>query len=617
MEKYFILTVETKYGKWGGDNTVLETYEIPYTKEGRQLPLDKAHEVIKKYADCDYEVWAYADFYSYDERGRKYKKDVFSLNNKGFYKNYYFEGYKVYIDDSKQLKHNKMKRVKDNWLETPSVDNFSAIDGFVNRTGGDWNEQDEVGYTFGIYIEDDYSIMTNRYSYPLSSVNDIMDVVDGVITDLNEFIDGFDFDYYVQDMKRNLNGWLRDTGNKPYTDDELRAMVQEGYDYFVGEYDKWVNKIKPWQERVRGTYVNDSRRVKDGLTRSERYNRNMERIFASAERFNQNQMKWLREQGISEDEIQNAKRNTGLHGSKLSELVIQTARANGDTRENSEILGEAMGISDSRRVRPVSRRIKDSVKAKMNVRKRINDAIDKYFRKDLKNLQAYRRVTDAEGKIKEDVVFLIEDGDILAVFPNTYGTADRDKDTMTCYAHVGQHSTCTYDYANTLKTASESEYKELYDELTNYVGYDLNVLKSLPSEAELKQNAKEIRDSYRQHKRHAITDERMLARGEEIEYNGKRGKVQYALFHGQEPVVVRWTSEEGSEEFEIPYNQVKSLKIHDSDDDTDVNIENVDADSNIDGEEVTDGCGKKGKKKVVKDNIKKVKVTKRQTKKTE
>ena len=420
------------------------------------------------------------------------------------------------------------RRVKDNWLETPSVDNFSAIDGFVNRTGGDWNEQDEVGYTFGIYIEDDYSIMTNRYSYPLSSVNDIMNVVDGVITDLNEFIDGFDFDYYVQDMKQNLNGWLSDTGNKPYTDDELRAMVQEGYDYFVGEYDKWVNKIKPWQERVRGMYVNDSRRV-----------------------------------------------------------------------------------------RPVSRRIKDSVKAKMNVRKRINDAIDKYFRKDLKNLQAYRRVTDAEGKIKEDVVFLVEDGDVLAVFPNTYGTADRDKDTMTCYAHVGQHSTCTYDYANTLKTASESEYKELYDELTNYVGYDLNVLKSLPSEAELKQNAKEIRDSYKQYKRHAITDERMLARGEEIEYNGKRGTVQYALFHGQEPVVIRWTSEEGSEEFEIPYNQVKSLKIHDSEDDTDVNVENVDADSDIDGEEVTDGCGKKGKKKVVKDNIKKVKVTKRQTKKTE
>ena len=265
-----------------------------------------------------------------------------------------------------------------------------------------------------------------------------------------------------------------------------------------------------------------------------------------------------------------------------------------------------------------SRRIKDSVKAK-SVRKRINDAIDKYFRKDLKNLQAYRRVTDAEGKIKEDVVFLIEDGDVLAVFPNTYGTADRDKDTMECYAHVGQHSTCTYDYANTLKTASKAEYADLYDELTNHVGYKLNVLEKLPSENELKQNGKEIRDSYIKHKRYAITDERMLARGEEIQYKGKRGTVQYALFHGQEPVVIRWTNEDGSEEFEIPYNEVSTLKIHDSEDD-DANIETVDNDSEIDENEVTDGCGgkKKGKgKKKTADGVKCVKITKRQTKKTE
>lgn len=153
-------------------------------------------------------------------------------------------------------------RVKDAWLETPPVENFSAIDGFVSKTHGDWNEQDEVGYTFGIYIEDDYSIFTNRYSYQLSSVNDIMNVVDGVITDLGEFIDGFDFDYYVQDMKRSLNAWLSSIGHKEYTDDQLRAMVQEGYDYFVGEYDKWVNEIKPWQESVRRD-ITDSRRVKD------------------------------------------------------------------------------------------------------------------------------------------------------------------------------------------------------------------------------------------------------------------------------------------------------------------------------------------------------------------
>lgn len=274
-------------------------------------------------------------------------------------------------------------------------------------------------------------------------------------------------------------------------------------------------------------------------------------------------------------------------------------------------------FSDSRKpTRSLTRRIKDSVKMK-NVRKRITDAKEKFFTNDLKRMQAYRRVTDSTGKIKENVVFLIEDSDVLAVFPNTYGTANRDRDTMVCYSHNGQHGVCTYDYANTLKTADSKQYNELKDELANYVGYNLTIVDSLPSETELKQNAKEIRDSYTKYKRgQMIADERMLARGEEIEYKGKRGTVQYALFHGKEPVVVRWQNDEGSEEFEIPYNEVHNLKIHDSEDD-DVNVEPVDNDSDID-DEVTDNCGgKKKTKKKTADNAKRVKITKRQTKKTE
>ena len=45
------------------------------------------------------------------------------------------------------------------------------------------------------------------------------------------------------------------------------------------------------------------RRVKDGLTKAQRYNRNMENIFAYAEKVNKNRMNWLRQQGVSEDEI--------------------------------------------------------------------------------------------------------------------------------------------------------------------------------------------------------------------------------------------------------------------------------------------------------------------------
>lgn len=132
------------------------------------------------------------------------------------------------------------------------------------------------------------------------------------------------------------------------------VLGQDGVDYAVDflkgyQYDdKSYLALKNIAINDYGGKVSDSRRVKDGLTRSERYNRSMERIFATAERFDQNQMKWLREQGVSEDEIQNAKRNTGLHGSELSKLVLRIARENGDKREDSKILGEAMGISDSR-----------------------------------------------------------------------------------------------------------------------------------------------------------------------------------------------------------------------------------------------------------------------------
>lgn len=631
------------------------------------------------------------------------------------------------VSDSKQLKHKNMKRVSDKAdIETIRYWVQSAIYGA---------EQDGIDIT--------------------------VDVVKDYV--------GYD------EQDPETQAWL-----DVIIEDEIENLDEpQAKDYWREAEDKYLMGRR-----------SDSRCVKDGLTRSERHNRSMEKIFASAERFNQNQMKWLREQGISEDEIQNAKRNTGLHGSKLSELVIQTARANGDTRENSEILGEAMGISDSRRVKdgvgiisedledainaelsklgkgiqvwhykssddrviiatdnrmfskkkdginnvmsdfgytynksyPMlgslgvkayiavydkkvsdSRRVKDnmpidklssgeiglkeyyketligrdfhsvfrnglvnawSVKdrneqsngikvitlengvgekmivytdkedvitdlgyfprksnvsdsrtRKGSIGSRIADAKAKYFSKDLKNLQAYRRVTDSEGKIKEDVVFLIEDSDVLAVFPNTYGTANRDQDTMVCYSHNGQHGVCTYDYANTLKTADSKQYNELKDELANYVGYNLTIVDSLPSEAELKQNGKEIRDSYIRFRRglQAIDDARMLARGEEIEYKGKRGKVQYALFHGQQPVVIRWQNEDGSEEFEVPYNQVASLKVSDSEDD--VNIEQADLD--IDDAEVTDGCGKKKGKNKTADGVKRVKITKRQNKKTE
>lgn len=72
----------------------------------------------------------------------------------------------------------------------------------------------------------------------------------------------------------------------------------------------------------------------------------------------------------------------------------------------------------------------------------------------------------------EKVIFLKEkDGtDIFAFFPDL--VADR-KGNLTSYAHIGQHSACSIDYAKQCKVAEH--YKELAAELTS-IGYELDIL---------------------------------------------------------------------------------------------------------------------------------------------
>lgn len=266
--------------------------------------------------------------------------------------------------------------------------------------------------------------------------------------------------------------------------------------------------------------------------------------------------------------------------------------------------------------------------------KRIQDAVNRFLNKDLKNRQSFMRVVDSEGRIKENVVFRVEDdGNILSVFPNTYGNADRSRDTMVCADSKG-HSVCTYDYVEEYTRAADSaEYEALYNQLTDSVGYNLTVLDKLPTRTELAKVRDNFIKAYRDERKKKLTDSmqqiddaRMLERGEEIEYKGKRGKVQYALFHGQEPVIIRWQNEDGSEEFEVPYDEVGDLKVKDSvnenpqvdnkvkddDESAEENVdENVDENTDIEeGDEVADGCGKK-KTKDSKVNIFKRKTTKK------
>lgn len=268
--------------------------------------------------------------------------------------------------------------------------------------------------------------------------------------------------------------------------------------------------------------------------------------------------------------------------------------------------------------------------------KRIQDAVNRFLNKDLKNRQSFMRVVDSEGRIKENVVFRVEDdGNILSVFPNTYGNADRSRDTMVCADSKG-HSVCTYDYVEEYTRAADAaEYEALYNQLTDSVGYSLTVLDKLPTRTELAKVRDNFIKAYRDERKkrladaqQQIEDARMLERGEEIEYKGKRGKVQYALFHGQEPVIIRWQNEDGSEEFEVPYDEVGDLKVHDSvnekpqadnkvkddDESADESVdENVDENTDIEeGDEVADGCGKKKKTQDSKVNIFKRKTTKKQ-----
>ncbi len=66
---------------------------------------------------------------------------------------------------------------------------------------------------------------------------------------------------------------------------------------------------------------------------------------------------------------------------------------------------------------------------------------------------------------KLDVLFRADrkkDPWITAVFPSECGTNRYD---MTCYAHVGQHSTCDQGWYNTTRKAKPAEYAALLAEL--------------------------------------------------------------------------------------------------------------------------------------------------------
>ena len=85
--------------------------------------------------------------------------------------------------------------------------------------------------------------------------------------------------------------------------------------------------------------------------------------------------------------------------------------------------------------------------------------------------------------MKTKVIFRkFEEGDIIALFPELVGT--NDISTCMSYQHVGQHGAASVDLVYDTKPATPSEYKDLYDELTNMVGYDLQIVKKFTYKAQ-------------------------------------------------------------------------------------------------------------------------------------
>jgi len=77
-------------------------------------------------------------------------------------------------------------------------------------------------------------------------------------------------------------------------------------------------------------------------------------------------------------------------------------------------------------------------------------------------------------KIKVNVHFRKFNGDdqVTAVFPYVTETHLN----VACYAHVGQHSSCYFDYVGMSKPATKAEYLPLKKELES-IGYEVKIIK--------------------------------------------------------------------------------------------------------------------------------------------
>jgi len=91
-----------------------------------------------------------------------------------------------------------------------------------------------------------------------------------------------------------------------------------------------------------------------------------------------------------------------------------------------------------------------------------------------------------QDSFKTKMLFLLDSSnDVFAYMPDDYWYRDSSgaytdltgyEDCMrSCYAHVGQHSACSPEYAKECKEASKKQSMDLYQELT-MIGYNIEIL---------------------------------------------------------------------------------------------------------------------------------------------
>ncbi len=80
--------------------------------------------------------------------------------------------------------------------------------------------------------------------------------------------------------------------------------------------------------------------------------------------------------------------------------------------------------------------------------------------------------------------------EVFAYFPEIIGD---NRGNKTCYAHIGQHSACSPDYAKECKEAQYNEYADLLRELIGQGYNDLQIMNKQEIEAHRQPTAGEIK----------------------------------------------------------------------------------------------------------------------------